>query len=249
MPIWKDLRERMLLGGAVFAFVQVCLINIRFPMPALFERTILEHFLRSDATVNVTSSLLTGLISAYIFYIVIELLPRHSKEQSTLRILNLLVASIIDAYERTRIFGHETPITSIDLSTLNAAKLDAHAQCVQKRVANFLKLKFAMETAHSRYPDVQHSLGLAASLSPEHALEWLVYSDKVRLLAEVYGTQPKNPEIDDATGLPHVVQVFDKQHMFLQNQYTKAMDDLQSTLQMRVMEVMEASARWVRFTS
>gem|GEM_PF-5241374 len=42
MPIWKDLRERMLLGGAVFAFVQVCLINIRFPMPALFERTILD---------------------------------------------------------------------------------------------------------------------------------------------------------------------------------------------------------------
>lgn len=202
MGIWRDTKERWLLAGAVLAFVLVCLINIKLPLLPALKNYHLAGVLGSEATANVASDLLIGLISAYMFYLVIDLLPRNRKDKDTLKILNLLVASVVDAYERTRIFGHETPITSIDTSTLDTARLNNHVEAIKKPGIEFLKLKFAMDTAHSRYSDFQHTLGLAANLSPEHALKWLVLSDKMRLLAEVYGTQPNNPFDENPGGSP-----------------------------------------------
>lgn len=202
-------------------------------------------FLTAEATGSVSSDLLVGLFSAYTFYVVIELIPSYRREKLTLTPLNLLVASVIDAYERTRVFGHETPITSIDASILALDNLKAHKSSIVTS-AQILKLKFAMETAHSRYPDFQHCLTMAASISPEHALDWLVLTDKVRLLAEQCKSWPLHPfpqnlgsELSEQQSLdPACVATFER--------YKRDMNLMEQTLKLRVLEVVEASIYWMQ---
>ncbi|TWC57575.1 hypothetical protein FBY04_10545 [Pseudomonas sp. SJZ080] len=244
MWIWRDARERWLLAAVVAAFVLVCLVNARLPLWGVFEGGVTASFLRADATISVTSDLLVGLISAYIFYVIIELLPNHRRKTETFRVLNLLVASVVDAFDRTRLFGHETPIISVDLNVLKLARLESNIAIIRAH-PEFLRLKYAMETGHSRYQDFQHALSLAIGLSPEHALDWLVLTDKIRLLAQEYGGQPVNPVTENfMVELPN-------QHMGVEflgavNNYNLAMADFESTLQLRVLEVFESSVKWMK---
>lgn len=156
----------------------------------------------------------------------------------------MIVAAVIDAYERTRVFGHETPITSIDLAVLDIEKLKVHkSELVTKR--DLLKVKFAMETGHSRYPDFQHALAMAASISPEHALSWLVLTDKVRLLAEQYELWPVNPLANNYLGEPTSEQQRDANLMEVYGQYQKDMARIEGTLRLRFTEVIEATIFWL----
>lgn len=241
MWIWRDARERCLLAAVVAAFVLVCLINVKFPLWAVLEGGVTASFLRADATISVTSDLLVGLISAYIFYVIIELLPSHRRKNETFRVLNLLVASVVDAFDRTRLFGHETPINSVNLDVLQLSRLKSNIAIIGAK-PEFLRLKFAMETGHSRYQDFQHALSLAIGLSPEHALDWLVLTDKIRLLAQEYGTQPVKPE-NDFFAAPE--RLMDVQHLLALGEYQGKMNAFEDTLRLRVLEVLEAAASWM----
>lgn len=245
MWIWRETREKWLLGGVVLALVLIIVVNHRFPLLPFLEGSGIAPFLRSDATVSVTSDLMVGFVSAYLFYLIIELLPKNRRERQTLRALNLLVASVVDAFDRVRVFGHETPITSIDLDVLEIPKLKANLDNIVTK-PEFLRLKFALETGHSRYQDFQHALSLAASLSPEHALDWLVLTDKMRLLAQEYGTQPLNPFADNFLGELTPDQLMQPENLKQQTAYNEQMKLFTGTLQMRVMEVFEASIFWMK---
>lgn len=244
MWVWRERREQWLLGGVLLAFVLIVLVNLKLPVWTFLNGGTTAAFLRAEATGSVISDLLVGLVSAYVFYIVIELAPKHRREQQTLRALNLLVASVIDAFDRVRLFGHETPITSIDLAVLDIPKIKAHISNIMTR-PELLRLKFAMETSDSRYQDFQHALTLAASLSPGHALDWLVLTDKMRLLAQEYGTQPTNPFADNDFGEPTPEQLMQTTCLRMRDEYKEEMKMFESTLQLRVMEVFEASVFWM----
>ncbi|WP_456025124.1 hypothetical protein [Pseudomonas capeferrum] len=244
MWIWRDARERWLLATVVAAFVLVCIVNARLPLWVELNGGRMASFLRADSTASVTSDLLVGIISAYIFYVIIELLPSYRRKTETLKVLNLLVASVIDAFDRTRLFGHETPITSIDLGVLRIEQLKSNISAI-KTGPEFLRLKFAMETGHSRYQDFQHALTLAVGLSPEHALSWLVLTDKIRLLAQEYGTQPIDPSSDGPARFTTVN--FDDIKAY--GDYVEKMSLFESTLQLRVLEVFESSVNWMKSQS
>lgn len=245
MWVWREAREKCLLAAAVGVLVLIALINLKLPVWPSLEGGQAAAFLRADATGSVTSDLLVGLFSAYVFYVIIELIPRHRREQQTLKPLNMILAAVIDAYERARVFGHETPITSIDLAVLNIEKLKSHkSELVTKK--DLLKVKFAMETGHSRYPDFQHALALAASISPEHALSWLVLTDKVRLLAEQYERWPVNPFADNYLGQPTDEQREDVTLMEAYCKYQEDMALIEGTLRLRVTEVIEAAIFWMQ---
>ncbi|WP_439857215.1 hypothetical protein [Pseudomonas syringae] len=179
------------------------------------------------------------------FYVVVELLPQLRKEQLNLRPLNLITASIIDAYERTRVYGHETPINSIDVAVLAIDNLKVLKNSVVTK-ADVLKLKFAMETAHSRYPDFQHCLTIAASISPEHALDWLVLTDKIRLLADEYGSWPVSPFSNNPMGEPDEQQRLDPDCVAAYGKYQDKMTHAIGALQLRVLEVVEATLFWMQ---
>lgn len=244
MWVWRETREKWLLGAALLILALIVLINLKLDLWPILEGGKVAAFLRADATSTVTSDLLVGLFSAYIFYVIVELVPRYRKEDNTLKPLNMLVASIIDAYERTRVFGHETPITSIDLGLLSLENLKARKSEVVTST-HLLKLKFAMETAHSRYPDLQHSLSLAASVSPEHALDWLVLTDKVRLLAENYPLWPVSPYSDNPFGELTEDQAKDPSHVERKAQYERDFKMFCDGLRLRVTEVIEAAIFWI----
>lgn len=245
MWVWREARERWLLAAALGVLALIVLINLRLPLWPPLDGGQAAAFLRAEATASVTSDLLVGLFSAYVFYVIVELIPRQRREQLTLKPLNMIAAAVIDAYERARVFGHETPITSIDLTVLDIQRLKAHkSEMVTQK--NILKAKFAMETAHSRYPDFQHALAMAASISPEHALTWLVLTDKVRLLAEQYGQWPVNPLPDNYLGLPTDEQSSDANLMEAYGTYQQDMASIEGALRLRVVEVIEATIYWMK---
>lgn len=245
MWVWREAREKWLLAAASVVLSLIVLINLKLPVWPPLDGGQAAAFLRAEATGSITSDLLVGLFSAYVFYVIVELIPRHRREQLTLKPLNMIAAAVIDAYERARVLGHETPISSIDLAVLDIQKLKAHkSELVTQK--DMLKVKFAMEAGNSRYPDFQHALALAASISPEHALSWLVLTDKVRLLAEQYEQWPVNPFLDNYLGLPTDEQRGDAKLMEVFGKYQKDMAAIEGTLRLRIVEVIEATIFWVQ---
>lgn len=245
MWVWRETREKWLLAAALTALGLIILINLKLEVWPWLRGGKAASFLTAEATGSVVSDLLVGLFSAYAFYVVIELIPSYRREKLTLTPLNLIVASVIDAYQRTRVFAHETPITSIDVQILALENLAAHKGSVVAS-PQILKLKFAMETAHSRYPDFQHCLTMASSISPGHALDWLVLTDKVRLLAEQYGSWPIHPFPENLSNELSEQQRCDPECVATYANYHRDMKLMEGVLQLRVLEVIEASIYWMQ---
>lgn len=245
MWVWRETREKWLLAAALTALGLIILINLKLEVWPWLKGGKAASFLTAEATGNVVSDLLVGLFSAYAFYVVIELIPSYRREKLTLTPLNLIVASVIDAYQRTRVFAHETPITSIDVHILALENLAAQKGSVVAS-PQILKLKFAMETAHSRYPDFQHCLTMASSISPGHALDWLVLTDKVRLLAEQYGSWPIHPFPENLGNELSEQQRCDPECVATYDNYHRDMKLMEGVLQLRVLEVIEASIYWMQ---
>lgn len=244
MGVWRETREKWLLALALAVLGIIILINLKLSVWPWLKGGTAAAFLTAEATGSVTSDLLVGLFSAYVFYVIVELVPKHRREQLTLNPLNLIAASVIYAYERVSIFGHETPITSIDVTVLDLDNLRSLKSGMLEQ-KNLLSLKSAMETAHSRHPDFQHSLSMAASISPEHALDWLVLTDKVRLLAEQLDTWPISPYADNPCGEPSIQQRLDPDLMAAQEKYRMDMVKMTGGLKLRVVEVIEATKFWM----
>lgn len=245
MWVWRETRERWLLAAALAVLGVIVLINLKLEVWPWLKGGMAASFLTAEATGSVISDLLVGLFSAYVFYVVIELIPSYRREKLTLTPLNLIVASVIDAYQRTRVFGHEAPITSIDVSILALDNLAAHKGSVVT-TPQILKLKFAMETAHSRYPDFQHCLTMASSISPDYALDWLVLTDKVRLLAEQCASWPLHPFPENLGSELSEQQRRDPVCVATYDDYQRDMKLMEETLQLRVLEVIEASIFWMQ---
>jgi len=229
----KALRNRrdILLLTLVLCMCVVLLIS-EFGISITIQSTTFEL---SPSPLNpaysVLSSLSLSVIAAYIFYVFIELIPRAKRESETEHVLNSLLSSILDAYARCRLFGHETPISHVDLSYLEIDWLTKQEEILKKQQADFLPLKFATQTADSRLEDFRNALPLAMSLSPQHALSWLVIIDKVRLLAELYSQHPKT-END-----PY--QTHDNGDQVYQDFAT-----YQSGMSVRLLGIVETAKRW-----
>ncbi|WLG30169.1 hypothetical protein [Pseudomonas lurida] len=244
MWVWRETREKWLLAAALTVLGLIILINLQLEVWPWLKGGKVAAFLSAEATGSVSSDLLVGLFSAYIFYLIVELVPKNRRETLTLHPLNLIAASVIHAYERSSIFGHETPITSIDSTVLDVEnlKLLKSGMLEQK---NIISLKSAMETAHSRLPDFHHALSMAASISPEHALDWLVLTDKIRLLAEELNTWPISPFVNSPGGIPSLQERLDPAWLEAQAAHQFEIVKMTGGLKLRVMEAIEATTLWM----
>lgn len=191
----KDKFERKLFFWSAVAFVCLCAVKIKFRPSGFMQEAWpgVVIFFQSQAFEDVVGDLLTSLIAAYFFYIVIEVFPRMKREQQNVEVLNRLVGSIVDSYSKSHFFGHTMAITEVDLNLLSIDRIDGLITEVKKE-PNFVKLKCALFTAHSRYSDFSATLNIASSLGSKRAMQWLVITDKVRLLVENY---EEDPESDD----------------------------------------------------
>ncbi|EAQ67465.1 hypothetical protein MED121_16099 [Marinomonas sp. MED121] len=230
----NDKKERKLFLPVIMAFLVLIIVELQLPLLPVLKDTAIENILCSESLKNISSGLLIGLISAYIFYILIDFLPRKRREEKTIDLLDSLIASILDSYERCRIFGHETAISHVDKSTLNTVWFDDQISKLKSNNSKFLSLKFAMQTAYTRTEDFRHTLPLAVSLSPEHAMQWLIIIDKVRLMAESYGEEVNIPK--------------EKQHLVDQDIDENPVRLYKSTLNLRFLEIVEQSKGWHKLT-
>jgi len=159
-------------------------------------------------------------------------MPRKRRERETLKILNFLIASILDAFNRNRIYGHETAIPHVDVQALDNGWLEKQINVLREEKSNFLPLKFAMQTAYTRLDDFRHALPMAISISPNHAIQWLVITDKVRLLAENYHNHP----------------VIDNIVLCETGSKDDPIKDYKSTLNLRLLGYLEESLRWINLS-
>lgn len=191
---FKETRERWLLFSAFVALALLVMVKVKFSVPEFMEVpgwATWVSFFQSKAFEDIAGDLLTGLIAAYFFYVLIDLLPRHKNEKKSLRILNLLIASVIQAYEKRHFFAHTMAVTQADVQILTKEKIDAFLEEVKER-PDYAKLKCALFTAHSRFSDFRQTLSIASLLGPDRALQWLVIIDKVRLLGDEYENHPES---------------------------------------------------------
>ncbi|MCQ4322642.1 MULTISPECIES: hypothetical protein [Pseudomonadaceae] len=242
----KDRFERKLFGWAILALICLCAIKLKFTpigyMLTEWPRIVL--FFQSKAFEEIIGDLLTGLIAAYFFYVVIDVVPRMRKEQKTMEVLNRLVASVIDSYAKAHWFGHTMAITHVNLDFLTLDSLDNMIEDVKMDKPSFGKLKCALFTAHSRYSDFSSTLNLAASMGSERALQWLVLTDKVRLLVDNYEAHPESDDYDAS----HVYgigrsEIDDTAIDFLD--YESALEGFVGSLQLGVLEYLEQARNWI----
>lgn len=246
MGPFKDGKEQVLAGLAAGALLLIFMINMKLPVWTIFKGTGAVPFLTAESTGSVASDLLVGLFSAYLFYLIVELFPTYRRNKDTLKTLNLLVASVADAYEVPSAFAHVRPIDTVDLTVLSRLE-GLKAEIVTKPA--LYNLKSAMEMGHSRYQDVQHSLHMATSISPTHAVAWLVLTDKLKLLAQECDAYPISPFAENPLGEPTEEQKKDTQAMAEHVKCNRKMKDTPGTLQQRVNEVFEASIAWMKMQS
>jgi hypothetical protein len=67
MWVWRETREKWLLAAALAVLTFILLINLKLPLWSWLEGGQAAKFLRADATGSVSSDLLVGLFSAYVF--------------------------------------------------------------------------------------------------------------------------------------------------------------------------------------
>ncbi|MGV6475543.1 hypothetical protein [Azotobacter vinelandii] len=245
--ILNDGKEKALLGLAALCFVLLIVVKVKLPIAAALDNTWWHLFFASNTFEEISSDILAGLIAAYIFYLFIDLLPRSKRESTILQTLNLLIASIIHSYEDRHFFGHEIAITDIDVSKVMPEKIDRTFAEVEEK-GDFLRLKCALFTAHSRIEDFRHALTLATYLSPEHAKQWLVVTDKVRLFVGEYEQDPISDDYDPAHVFGKKDPELDRDALDYIN-YATEIDDYRQGLQIRLLEFLEQSKVWIALKS
>jgi hypothetical protein len=163
--------------------ILLIVLIIRFPIIKNCFPSSVEEILVSESLHKSMIGLLIGLLSATLFSFFNEYLPGLKKKKNIIFVLVSLMASIVDSYDRCRVFGHETSIKYVKKNCLEIKKLRKIINTLHKKNVNFLKLKFGMETADSRLEDFRNSLSLTVWLDPQVSFEWLNIIDKVKLLS------------------------------------------------------------------
>jgi hypothetical protein len=192
--------------------------------------------LNSKSFIFITT-LTSGIVSACILYIVVEIIPSNKRKKDTLEVLNKTICSILEAYFKPSMFQHEKSIKYVSLDYINSIDKIKEAQNDIKGFnIDFLQLKFSIETAHSRYNDFQNLLILVNNISPNHSLLWLDLIEKIRLMSEEYNQFIENPDMELLRNLKQLNKYEDR------NDKTYLMC---CSLQIRVLEFFESVENWI----
>ncbi|WP_422416756.1 hypothetical protein [Pseudomonas sp. GZD-222] len=178
----RDRRELWLFIGAWIAFVLLLAVKIKFDVPdGMKAWPSLIAALQSDAFEDISGDLLIGLISAYFFYLVIELFPRRRTEQKTKGILSTLLSSLVETFLHDRITAHAEPLGKFH--ELRTEEIDASKLLLKNKpdLRQFLSLTFIAKWG---YPKFSNSLQLAVSLGVDHARVWMDLTDCVARIKE-----------------------------------------------------------------
>lgn len=190
---FNDKTEQLPFIIFIFSSIVFIFSLCDFQIIKSFDIGLLGVLLKSDGIKTITG----GIISAYIFYILIELIPRYKKEEKALKVLNQAIASIVQGFFTPHPLQYSKSIRHInfELKTSTNQIIEAIDNIKHGNVL-FAQLNITMQTADSRYSDFQHLLALAITISPKHALFWLDLTDKIRLLKDEMSNQIANKDMN-----------------------------------------------------
>jgi hypothetical protein len=189
----NDKTERLSLIIFLFSSIVFIFSLCNVQIIKYFDIGLLGTLLKSDGIKTITG----GMISAYIFYILIELIPRYKKEEKALKVLNQAIASIVEGFFSPHPWQHAKSIRHINFELKTSINQIIEAiDNIRYGNVFFAQLNITMQTADLRYSDFQHLLALAITISPKHTLFWLDLTDKIRLLKDEMSNQIANPDMN-----------------------------------------------------
>ncbi|HCF5878459.1 TPA: hypothetical protein NIH23_000209 [Pseudomonas aeruginosa] len=193
MRIFSSWKEKGLILLALASFIALLISAYRLELWSFLDGTNVGEFLVAKGTGDFVFQVSGGIVSAYIFYVLIDLVPRARREASAFAVLDSLVSAILEGLLEGSAFQHEKGILAVDYSLSRKKEgLVTLAEELENFKIGYLKLKSAAQTADTRYEDFKSVLLLAASISPPHARVWLALTEKVRLLKEQLEKKPQD---------------------------------------------------------
>lgn len=178
----KDRREFWLFCSAWIAFGLLLIVKIKLNVPSGMNKwPRLITALQSDAFEDIAGDLLTGVISAYFFYLIIELIPRRRAEKKTQAILSTLVSSLVETFLHDRVMAHAEPLGKFHALDVEEVAQSRNLLNGKPELRQFLSLAFIAKWG---YPKFLNSLQLAVSLGVDHARVWMDLTDCVARIKE-----------------------------------------------------------------
>jgi hypothetical protein len=162
------------------------------PVPDFLKGGAFEQILISPLLLELSKVLSSGVVVGCLVFFLSEYVPRRRAADANVGALNSVLATVITALERPGFFNHEYPATFFYPIRDQLAKpvVNAKHNLVTRKIS-VASLKCGTEVASTRYEDFRGCLVLAAQISPQHALQWLEITDRVRLLADEFEKFPE----------------------------------------------------------
>ncbi len=185
------LQERYVGLLVLLAFLLLCVIQIKLPVPPGWENSCIVAALSSSAFENIASSILASIVAAYIFYIFIDVIPKRKALAGTHFSLDNILAPIALSFvhkSRPHLNSH------IDRQNIKILELSYLTEIVEeaRTVASYESV--LSTTLHVN--DIGHVLDqgtiMASSISSKHAMFWIQICSRSRELASMLEQIPRH---------------------------------------------------------
>lgn len=192
--ILRNKQDLMLLGIVLLSLAYIVIYRSELPIIPALDCSPVQWLFNKSESGSAIEAVAASIVAGYIVYIFVEVLPHLKNVKDDVRLLNNLAASIKVAFYSGNPFSHERAISFLkDDNVKTEEELEKVKNDVYRCNTNHLKLKFAMETAHSQMLAFSHALVVATKISPECALRWIDLTSaaaRLGLLYEQYCTLP-----------------------------------------------------------
>lgn len=176
--------------GAAISFLLLLLVKIKLVPPPEIASWWIVEFLASKNFEDIASSILSSIVAAYAFYLVIEFFPAQRRVRDTKLILDNLLASIVLSYENQLGSYSSGAIYDHDLECLSQDRLDSLIAKVQAE-ADYTSLYSTALHAASILNALDQGAVLANNISPMHSMYWIKITAKARRLAGMVKERPR----------------------------------------------------------
>ncbi|MNJ34127.1 hypothetical protein D3C77_288260 [compost metagenome] len=176
--------------GAVIAFLLLLLVKIKLVPPPEIANWWAVEFLASKNFEDVSSNILSSIVAAYAFYLVIEFFPAQKRMRDTKLILDNLLASIVLSYEDELGSYSSGTIYDHNLECLRQDYLDGLIAKIQEQ-ADYSSLYSTALHAASILNALDQGAVLANTISPMHSMYWIKITAKARRLASMVKERPR----------------------------------------------------------
>lgn len=194
--ILRNRQDLILLGIVFLSLAYILIYRSERPLISILNYDAFQWLFNKSESGSAIEAVAASIIAGYIVYIFVEVLPRLRQARDDVRLLNNLAASVKVAFDSGNPFSHERPISFLrDDNVKNVEELAKVKKEVYECNTNYLKLKFATETAHSQMLSFSHSLVVATKISPECALRWLDLTSAASRLGQLYEKHCALPDI------------------------------------------------------